>query len=178
MKKPDPHKSRPIYVGIDPGKSDGVIVYAWAELTMNSDLSMESDYHVNYEHLDGKDAKTLYRQLFRIANMTKARKYAVMEKAGMHRAKNSASSSAAGARHNGQLEMALVALGFTYTIVQPRKWMDTLGKGRPTDRPIRKTWIHNMMMDRHPDFKIHKYAGDAVAIFDYMLAEKGVKIEY
>lgn len=173
MKKHMPPVMPPVYVGIDPGKSEGVVVYAHKRRYG----TVMGSWIVEYKRLDAKDPRDLYRQLFLIAAMGYT-KIAMMEKAGMHRAKNSAMSSAAAARHNGHLEMALVALGFTFDIVQPRKWMDTLGPGRPKDRAERKTWIHEIVKKRHPDMKIHKYAGDAVAIFDYMLAEKGIKIDY
>ena len=90
-------------------------------------------------------------------------KTAILEKTGTYVPGNSGPAAVTFARHNGHLEAALYALGFSTTQVSPAVWQRKLG-ALPKDKKARKNAIKNMMAARFPHLKVTLATADALAI--------------
>jgi hypothetical protein len=93
-----------------------------------------------------------------------------MEKVGMHRKGNSASSSVKFARHCGNLETILYMISVSTEQVSPQKWqkMFTL----PKDKKQRKNAIKEQMARLYPHLKVTLKTADALAILTYAMKQK------
>jgi hypothetical protein len=116
-----------------------------------------------------------------------------IEKVGMHRQGNAASSSATFARHCGHIEAACYLLGYPVVEVTPAKWMDAIKVPKfdpPKPKPMpkqgspehkayrracdeakrkRKAWIRDAMQRRYPHLKVTLKTADALGILTYAL---------
>lgn len=82
----------------------------------------------------------------------------------------SSSATATFARHNGHLEMALVAEGIRIEKVTPRKWENTLGIGKSTACSSRNEWKRKLKQkaeELYPQFKVTLKNADALLILNY-----------
>ena len=82
----------------------------------------------------------------------------------------SSSATANFARHNGHLEMALIAEDIRIEKVLPQRWMKTLGIGRSTDCASKREWKNKLKRkaeELYPQFKVTLDTCDALLILDY-----------
>lgn len=133
-------------ITIDPGKSGGI---AWK---------------INNEVFCAKMPETIKDMVdFFQELMDKGISDVVMEKVGNHVIGNSASSSVKFARHCGQLEGVLVALGFSLVEVTPQKWMKKLG-ALPKKKKDKKNKIKEIAQMKYPKLKVTLALSDALGI--------------
>ena len=92
----------------------------------------------------------------------------VIEKVGMHRQGNAASSSVKFARMCERVEMGAICCGLGVDLVTPQKWMKSLG-ALPKDKKDRKNAIKAAMQMRFPQVKIVLWNADALAIYCWAL---------
>jgi hypothetical protein len=74
------------------------------------------------------------------------------------------------ARHVGNIQAALYALGFSTEEVSPQKWQKRLSL--PKDKTERKRAIKEMMQRKHPGLSVTLKTADALAILDYAMEAK------
>lgn len=82
----------------------------------------------------------------------------------------SSSATASFARHNGHLEMALIAEGIRIIKVLPQKWEKTLGIGKSSDCPTKADWKRKLKQkaeELYPQFKVTLKNADALLILEY-----------
>ena len=81
----------------------------------------------------------------------------------------SSKATATFARHNGHLEMALLALGISTVKVTPAKWQKALGLSgkKGESKQSHKNRIKAKMQLSFPKFKMTLWAADALAIASY-----------
>ena len=96
---------------------------------------------------------------------------AVVEKAGWWMPGDHPNSAAKFARHCGQIEAALYALGIPFHDVAPAVWMKTLGT-LPKDKPERKRAIREQMARRHPHLQVTLATADALGILTWRLRQE------
>ncbi len=92
-----------------------------------------------------------------------------LEDVGMGMPGQSSKATATFARHNGHLEMALLALGISTIKVTPQKWQKALGLSgkKGESKQSHKNRIKAKMQSRHPSVKMTLWAADALAIASY-----------
>lgn len=76
------------------------------------------------------------------------------------------------ARHNGHIEMALIAEGIRTVHVLPQKWMKSLGIGKSSDCATKTEWknkIKRRVEDLYPQLKVTLKSADALAILEYAI---------
>lgn len=95
-----------IYIGIDPGASGGIAI-------LNQDGSVKDVVAMPNTPRDILDFLSLYKEDSRC----------VLEDVGHGMPGQSSKATATFARHNGHLEMALIALGIPTEKVTPQKWI-------------------------------------------------------
>lgn len=88
---------------------------------------------------------------------------AVVERVGYWMPGDHPNSACAFARHCGQLEAALYALGVPFRQVPPAKWMKALGTW-PKEKPARKRAIREEMARRHPHLTVTLATADALGL--------------
>lgn len=78
------------------------------------------------------------------------------------------------ARHNGHLEMALLALGVRIVKVVPQKWQKTLGIGSSSayDKSEWKRRLKAKAQELYPDKKVTLVNADALLILNYALEKE------
>ncbi|MCQ2231431.1 MAG: hypothetical protein MJZ30_06240 [Paludibacteraceae bacterium] len=79
------------------------------------------------------------------------------------------------ARHNGHLEMALIAEGIRTVHVLPQKWMKSLGIGKSSDCASKTEWknkIKRRMEDLYPQFKVTLKNADALGILEFAIEQE------
>lgn len=136
-------------IAIDPGASGGIVYDTKDGLTL-----------VKMPDTMGGIIETL-RAAIKAGNYK-----CIMEKVGTHVQGNNASASVKFARHNGHLEMALLALGIEQVQVAPKKWQKNYGT-LPKDRQDRKRAIKAEMERRFPTETITLWNADALALYVY-----------
>jgi len=72
------------------------------------------------------------------------------------------------ARHCGQIEAALYALGVSFEDVAPGVWMRSMGK-LPKDKGARKRAIRELMARRYPHLKVTLKTADALGILTWWM---------
>ena len=88
---------------------------------------------------------------------------AVLEKVGWWMPGDHPNSACRFARHCGNLEAALYALGIPAVAVAPAAWMKTLG-ALPKDKRARKAAIRELMARRYPHLAVTLKTADALGI--------------
>lgn len=91
---------------------------------------------------------------------------ALVEKVGGYMPGNSGPSAAKFARHCGNIEAALYALGIAFDEVVPTKWMKAIGTV-PKDKGERKRFIQDRMQRRFPHLNVTLCTADALGILVY-----------
>ena len=93
---------------------------------------------------------------------------AVVEKVGFWMPGDHPNSAAKFARHCGQIEAALYALGIPFYAVAPAVWMKTLGT-LPKEKPERKRAIRELMARRFPSLAVTLATADALGLLVHHL---------
>ncbi len=108
-------------IGIDPGQKGGIAVYD----TETNDISVAE-----------RMPETPMDILQRLRLLAAETAFCMLEDVGQGMPGQSSRATATFARHNGHLEMALLALGIKTVKVRPQKWEGaySLGKSSGTDR--------------------------------------------
>jgi hypothetical protein len=88
---------------------------------------------------------------------------AVIEKVGFWMPGDHPNSAAKFARHCGQIEAALYALGIPFYAVAPQVWMKTLGT-LPKGKQERKRAIRELMARRFPSLTVTLATADALGL--------------
>lgn len=79
------------------------------------------------------------------------------------------------ARHNGNLEMALMALDVKIVKVLPKKWQKTMSIGKSTDCANKSEWkrkLKNKAEEMYPMFKVTLVNADALLMLSYAIQEE------
>lgn len=92
-----------------------------------------------------------------------------MEAVGYGMPGQSSKATATFARHNGHLEMALLACGIPTIMVTPTKWQKhfNLGSKKGESKTSHKNRIKAFAQTRFPKQKVTLWAADALAIASY-----------
>lgn len=92
-----------------------------------------------------------------------------MEAVGYGMPGQSSKATATFARHNGHLEMALLACGISTIMITPAKWQKhfNLGSKKGESKMSHKNRIKAFAQTRFPKQKVTLWAADALAIASY-----------
>lgn len=96
---------------------------------------------------------------------------AVLEKVGHWMPGDHPNSAAKFARHCGQVEATLYALGISFDEVAPGVWMKALGS-LPKEKSERKRMIRELMARKYPHLRVTLDTADALGILTWKL-ERG-----
>ena len=96
---------------------------------------------------------------------------AIVEKVGYWMPGDHPNSAAKFARHCGQIEAALYALGIPFYAVAPQVWMKTLGT-LPKGKQERKRAIRELMARRFPSLAVTLATADALGILTWRLRQE------
>lgn len=135
-------------IAIDPGMSGGI---AW----------IAADGHVECE----KMPDTMPEQCDMLRSIASENRgvTATMERTGTYRPGESATAAVKFARHCGNIEAVLYALGIPAAQVAPTVWQSALGS-LPADKKARKNAIKDAMQRKHPHLKVTLATSDALGI--------------
>jgi hypothetical protein len=135
-------------IGIDPGKSGGfAIIDEYGDVTAEN---MPDGVEEIVDRL--AEIKRLHPKI-----------ECVIEKTGTYVPGNSGVAAATFARHCGNLEGVVHAIGMPLTQVAPSVWMKRLG-AMPKDKKARKKKIKTDMAFRYPHIKVTLNTADALGI--------------
>ena len=95
---------------------------------------------------------------------------AVIERVGYWMPGDHPNSAAQFARHCGQIEAALYALGIPFYAVAPQVWMKALGT-LPKGKQERKKAIRELMARRYPSLGVTLATADALGILTWRLRQ-------
>ena len=146
-----------IYIGIDPGSNGGIAVSDMLEGELEV-IKMPPTFPDIYNTLkekmkDGREC------------------VAVLEDVGQGIPGQSSASTAKFARHIGNLEMALYALGIRTELVKPQKWMktysNTIGSSRGKTKGQWKNALKGEAQRLFPFEKVTMWNADALLILEY-----------
>lgn len=119
--------------------------------------------------------KDIYLYLLSLAD-TCERCVCYLEDVGHGLPNQSSSATAKFARHNGHLEMALIALGVRTIKVTPQKWQkhysNTIGKSTGVPKNEWKNKLKALAQDLFPDEKVTLGNADALLIMEYAKANE------
>lgn len=140
-------------IGIDPGALGGIAVLDGTSGEVVECVKMPSTPMDIYLYLSKWGNKAL----------------CFIESVGYGMPGQSSKATATFARHNGHLEMALLALGISTIKVGPAKWQKALGLSgkKGESKQSHKNRIKAKMQSRHPSIKMTLWAADALAIASY-----------
>ena len=140
-------------IGIDPGALGGIAVLDGTSGEVVECVKMPSTPMDIYLYLSKWGNKAL----------------CFIESVGYGMPGQSSKATATFARHNGHLEMALLALGISTIKVSPAKWQKALGLSgkKGESKQSHKNRIKAKMQSRHPSIKMTLWAADALAIASY-----------
>lgn len=93
---------------------------------------------------------------------------AVIEKVGLWMPGDHPNAATKFARHCGQIEAALYALGIPFEDVAPGVWMKTLG-ALPKEKADRKRMIRELMARRYPHLRVTLDTADALGLLTWKL---------
>lgn len=143
------------YIGIDPGAHGGIAV-------VNSEGRVIDIIKMPETPKDILD----YLQSLTGADITLQ---CVLEDVGHGLPGQSSSATAKFARHNGHLDMALLALGIPTTTATPQKWMKTyqLGKSSNHSKVEWKNMLKAKAQQLFPNEKLTLATCDALLIAEY-----------
>ena len=150
-------------IGIDPG-ANGAIAY--------------DNYDITYVAKMPKTVDQIYKLLYKLVLIADGHEsiHCFLEKVGGYVEGNAATAAVKFARHNGHLDMALVALGIKTSQVAPAVWMRKVLGGNilypigltiSQKKTYRKNIIKQTMQDKYPQIKVTLTSADALGILDY-----------
>lgn len=142
-------------IGIDPGVSGGIAFSDYPYTKLVQAMKMP------------ETPKDIYDFLQSLAHEDGA--VCVCEKVGTYRPGNSATAAVKFARHCGQLDMALLALGISTTYITPHGWMKEVVKTVPKEKKERKNRIKELMQQQYPHLKVTLATADALGILTYAM---------
>ena len=144
------------YIGIDPGSGNGGIAVLDEEGRVAECVKMPET---------PSDILSLLRGL--ASQYPDAVCY--MESVGMGMPGQSSKATATFSRHNGHLEMALLATGIPTVMVSPQKWQKALGLSgkKGESKHSHKNRIKDWAKRREPKIDITLWNADAIAIAVY-----------
>ena len=148
-------------LAIDPGASGGMA------------LSYGHDRTVTAEPMRGTlgDIYSQIRGCQKLSGESGRPLRAVIENVGFHRPGNSAVASCKFARHVGNLEAFLLALGIPTTQVTPPVWMRIIGTV-PADKTKRKNAIKDAMQRQYPKLHVTLATADALGILTWAVKQE------
>ena len=132
-------------IAIDPGKSGGI---AWIEDEVVHACNMP---------------KTMTGIIDKFIELKTICKSCVVEKTGGYRPGNSGPASVKFARHCGNIEAALYAIGIPFDEVTAAVWQRKLATFSK-DKKERKNQIKEMMQRKYPHLKVTLLTADALGI--------------
>ena len=140
-------------IGIDPGNSGGIAI-----------LDGESGALLECEKMP-----TTPMDILNYLKEWNGCSVCYLEDVGTGMPGQSSKATATFARHNGHLEMALLASGISTVKVTPAKWQKTLGlSGKKVEsKTSHKNRIKAWAQQRFPQQKVTLWAADALAIASY-----------
>lgn len=146
-----------VIIAIDPGASGAI---AWRD-------AEDGSKHVVNMPDTPKGILEQLRQIEDDNNLLECVCY--LEDVGHGIPNQSSSATAKFARHNGHLEMALMAEGIKTIKVTPQKWEKIFGLGKSTDHD-KAEWKRRLKQkaeELYPDKKVTLKNADALLILDY-----------
>lgn len=143
-----------LIIGIDPGAQGGI---AWKE----------GDEPVQAVKMPSGMTEQLDFLFSLVAPQVTPQVTVFLEKVGLHRQGNSASSSAKFARHCGHLEAGLYMLSVPVKQVAPIVWQKKVFGALPRDKMERKRAIKEEMARQHPHLKVTLATSDALGILTW-----------
>ncbi len=140
------------FIGIDPGKNGGIVVLDTSTGEVLYCEKMPPTPADIYELLSGYKDSTAY-----------------MEAVGYGMPGQSSKATATFARHNGHLEMALIALGIPTVMVTPARWQKHFNLTSKTaeSKTAHKNRIKAFSQMRFANIKVTLATADALAIALY-----------
>ncbi len=154
-------------IGIDPGGNGG-IAYEFQNKIFAQKMPTSK--------------KDIYEELAKISLLADGYEDIIcyLEKVGHYVSGNSCTAAVKFARHNGNLEMALIALEIKYIEVLPKKWMDYfIGKiDYPEEftackkKTLRKNIIKSRAQGIYKHLKVTLALSDALGILNYGVNEE------
>lgn len=140
-------------IGIDPGQSGGIAILDGESGALTECVKMPNTPLDIYLYLSKWGNKAL----------------CFIESVGYGMPGQSSKATATFARHNGHLEMALLALGISTVKITPAKWQKALGLSgkKGESKQSHKNRIKAKMQLSFPKFKMTLWAADALAIASY-----------
>lgn len=150
-------------IGIDPGIEGGIAVVD-LEGNVIDIRKMPGTPRDLLDHLQGIVSKSAVK-----GGMFSDNCVCYLEKVGTGRPGQSTKATATFARHNGHLEMALLACGIKTNEVTPQKWMKSyqLGKYGEMDKNKWKNKLKAMAQQVFPKEKVTLAVADAMLIAEY-----------
>lgn len=149
-----------VIMGVDPGAAGAV---AW--------IDSDGKKHVENMPDTARGILDLFRQIFEDVPFPDCvDNVCYLEDVGKGLPGQSSSATAVFARHNGHLEMALMALDVKIVKVLPQKWQKTMGIGKSTDCATKQEWKRKLKAkaeEMYPMFKVTLKNADALLILDY-----------
>lgn len=142
-----------IFIGIDPGANGGIVV-----LDSNG-------YIVDITKMP-PTPRDIYDFIFKYKDNSKA----CLEDVGHGIPGQSSSATAKFARHNGHLEMALIACGIPTVTARPQKWEKVyeLGKSSSYSKNEWKNRLKAKAQQLFPQVKVTLWNADALLIAEYL----------
>lgn len=141
-----------IYLGIDPGFSGGIVLIS-SDGNLLSCVKMPATPMDILSYLQGIAENAI----------------CFLEDVGLGMPGQSSKATATFARHNGHLEMALMASGISAVKVTPAKWQKALGLSgkKGESKTSHKNRIKAWAQQRFPQHNVTLWAADALAIAEY-----------
>ena len=149
-------------VGIDPGENGGIAVLDIGGSVVDVRKMPATPYDI-LEFLRGVVSSRTRDGLF------SSDVVCYLEKVGFGMPGQSSKATATFARHNGHLEMALLALGIRTNEVTPSKWMKSFQLGRSSDycKTEWKNRLKSCAQALFPTEKVTLAVSDALLIAEY-----------
>lgn len=146
-------------LGIDPGSAGGIAVLNNLGEVVSLAVMPETPKDI-FDYLSEIDIN---------AKMNNYEIVAYLEDVGKGRPGQSSSATAKFARHNGHLEMALLALGIKTIMATPQKWEKTyqLGKSSDCTKTEWKNKLKAKAQQLFPKEKVTLKTADALLIAEY-----------
>lgn len=146
-------EQKKLIIGIDPG-AHGAIATIWDDGNLHEVVKMPET---------PKDVLDYLREYANIGAIC------YLEDVGQGLPNQSSSATAKFARHNGHLEMALLALGISTVKVRPNKWEKTysLGKSSSMSKADWKRRLKAKAQELFPNVKVTLVNSDALLIAEY-----------
>lgn len=158
-------KKSSVIMAVDPGFSGGV---AW--------IDCNGQKHVQNMPDTPRGILDLFRQVFEPVPFPDCiDNVCYLEDVGHGIGGQSSSATAKFARHNGHLEMALMALDVKIVKIIPSKWEKTMGIGKSSDCTSKAEWKRRLKQkaeELYPMFKVTLKNADALLILNYAINQE------